>query len=144
MRNKTKVLIVEDELPLAMLMVNVLTRVGCEVEAVCTGKKAMELATQKRFDLITIDIHLPDADGFQICTQLKERHISRKTPVIFISASPFEQNIVEAKKRGAVDYITKPFDTTDLVYRVIFYANARHNQVGNEIAETQAIKAKHE
>ncbi len=73
MKNRTKVLIVEDEMPLAMLMVNVLTRVGCEVEAVCTGKKAMELAAHMRFDLITLDIRLPDANGLELCTELKQR-----------------------------------------------------------------------
>jgi DNA-binding response OmpR family regulator len=129
MRDKIKILIVEDEMPLAMLMVNILTRVGCEVEAVCTGKKAMELAAERKFDLITLDITLPDADGFLICTKLKERHISRNTPVIFVSASPREQDKSESVKRGAVDYITKPFDVTDFVYRVIAHAKVKASQM---------------
>jgi DNA-binding response OmpR family regulator len=124
MSNKTKVLIVEDEMPVAMLMVNVLTRVGCEVEAVCTGKKALELTKDRKFDVITLDIKLPDADGFQICAQLKERHISRSTPIIFVSASRREQDISESMKRGAADYITKPFDAADFIYRVIYHAKA--------------------
>jgi DNA-binding response OmpR family regulator len=128
MSNKMKVLIVEDEMPMAMLMINVLTRVGCEVESVCTGEKAMELARNRKFDVITLDISLPDADGFQICTQLKERHISRNTPVIFVSASPREQDKSESMKRGAVDYITKPFEVTDFVYRVIAHAKVKASQ----------------
>ena len=130
-----KVLIVEDEMPMAMLMVNVLTRVGCDVEAVCTGKKAMELARNRKFDVITLDISLPDADGFQICTELKERHISRNTPVIFVSSRTCAADIQEGMKRGAVDYITKPFDATDFIYRVIFYAKARRNQTIHEMAD---------
>jgi CheY-like chemotaxis protein len=136
MSNKAKILVVEDELQLAFLMTNVLTRIGCDVETVCTGKKAMELATQKRFDLITLDIQLPDANGLDLCTKLKQRHISRKTPVIFISASPVEKDISEGMKRGAVDYITKPFDITDFIYRVIYYARA--SQQSEASMETQA------
>jgi DNA-binding response OmpR family regulator len=133
MKNRTKVLIVEDEMPLAMLMVNVLTRVGCEVEAVCTGKKAMELAAHMRFDLITLDIRLPDANGLELCTELKQRHISRKTPIIFISASPSKQDIAEGLERGAVDYITKPFEATDFIYRIIFHAQRKHLSESNAI-----------
>ena len=128
MKNRTKVLIVEDELQLAFLMTNVLTRIGCDVETVCTGKKAMELASEIKFDLITLDIGLPDVSGFEVCTKLKERHISRNTPVIFISARPCETDIQEGMKRGAADYITKPFEVTDFVYRIILHAKVKTNQ----------------
>jgi len=121
---KTKVLIVEDELPLALLMVHVLTRVGCDVQLASTGKKAMELAMETQYDLITLDIGLPDVSGFEICSELKQRHISRNTPVMIISANPCESDIQEGAKRGAVDYLTKPFDITDFIYKVIFYAKA--------------------
>jgi len=124
MNRKTKILIVEDEAPLMMLMVSVLTQVGCDVQAAHTGKKAMELAAERKFDLITLDIALPDATGFELCSELKGRHISRKTPVIFISASPRQQDIDEAKKRGAVDYLPKPFDITEFIYKVIYHAKA--------------------
>ena len=124
MNKKTKILIVEDEAPLMMLMVSLLTRVGCDVQAAHTGKKAMELAAERKFDLITLDLELPDATGFEICSELKQRHISYKTPVIFISASPCQQDIDEAKKRGAVDYVTKPFEITEFIYKVIYHAKA--------------------
>jgi CheY-like chemotaxis protein len=125
MQNKTRVLIVEDEAPLMMLMVHILTRVGCDVTAAHTGKKAIELAAERKFDLITLDLELPDTTGFEICSELKQRHISWKTPVIFISASPCPEDIDEAKKRGAVDYMTKPFEVTDFIYKVIYHARAR-------------------
>lgn len=125
MSNKTKILIVEDEIPLALLMVDVLSRVGCDVEIATTGKKGMEMAKDTKFDLITLDISLPDADGFVLCSELKERHISRNTPVIFISAKPCETDFQEGMRRGAVDYITKPFDVTDFIYRVISHAKVK-------------------
>lgn len=125
MREKTRILIVEDDTPLAMLMITVLMRVGFEVEAAHSGKKALELATEHKFDLITLDIGLPDVSGFEICSELKQRHISRHTPIIFISAQSGESNAAEGKKRGAVDYITKPFDVTDFIYRVISHAKVK-------------------
>jgi two-component system response regulator VicR len=125
MNEKAKILIVEDETPLAMLMVSVLTRFNCDVSVARNGKKAMELASEKRFDLITLDIELPDTTGFEICSELKQRHISYKTPIIFISASPCQQDMDEAKKRGAVDYLPKPFDTTAFVNKVIYHARAQ-------------------
>lgn len=125
MRDKTKILVVEDEIPLACWMVGVLTHAGCDVETARTGKKAMELAAENKFDLITLDIRLPDTNGFEICSELKQRHISWRTPVIFISASSCDADVTEAKKRGAVDFITKPFDETDLVYRVILHTRAK-------------------
>lgn len=125
MSNKAKILVVEDELQLAFLMTNVLTRIGCEVETAFTGKKAMELASETKFDLITLDIGLPDVSGLEVCSELKERHISRNTPIIFVTAKPCVTDIQEGMKRGAVDYITKPFEVTDFVYRIILHAKAK-------------------
>lgn len=136
MSKKTEILIVEDETPMAMMMVHALTRCNCDVTVANNGQKAMEIATEKRFDLITLDIRLPDASGFSLCSQLKERHISYKTPILFVSASPCQQDIDEARRRGAVDYLPKPFDTTEFVHKVIYYARAK--QLLNDERESMA------
>ena len=141
MTNKAKILIVEDDTPLMMLMVSVLTQVGCDVKTAHTGKKAMELAAERKFDLITLDIGLPDATGFEICSELKERHISWKTPVIFISASLLKEDIAEAKKRGAVDYVRKPFDITEFIYKVIYHAKAKHQLHGQSFGPMGDVAA---
>lgn len=123
-----KVLLVENETPLAMMIVFALTRVGFDVDAVHTGKKGLALAKEQRFDLIALDTKLPDADGLGLCSELRQRHISRKTPIIFISANPASEDITESKKRGVVDYIVKPFDMTDFIYRVVFHAKVKPMQ----------------
>jgi DNA-binding response OmpR family regulator len=132
---KKRILIVEDELALACLMIAALTRAGCDVEAACTGKKAMKIAAERKFDLITLDMKLPDTTGFEICSELKQRHISRNTPIIFVSGSPTPEDIVESKNRGAVDYIAKPFEITDFIYRVVQHAKMPSNGENQRISE---------
>ncbi len=139
MRDKIKVLIVEDELQLACLMVHVLTRIGCDVEAAFTGKKAMELASEIKFDLIALDIELSDACGLSICSKLKERHISRNTPILFISSKLCQDDLEEGKKRGGVDFITKPFDMTELIYRVVYYAKVKASQTTERGTEMEVL-----
>ena len=124
-QNKARILIVEDDMPLAMLMVSMLTKVGCEVEAAWTGKQAIEKASELKFDLITLDVELPDMTGFEICSELKQRHISWKTPIIFIAVSSCQEDMDEAKRRGAVDYLVKPLDATELIYKVVYHAKSK-------------------
>jgi DNA-binding response OmpR family regulator len=125
---RIKVLIIENDTPLAMMMVFTLTRIGCNVDAVHNAKKGLALARKLSFDLIALDLKLPDAGGLEVCSELQTRHITRKTPVIFISSSFSSEDIAEGKKLGAVDYITKPFDMTDFIYRVVFHAKAKSLQ----------------
>jgi DNA-binding response OmpR family regulator len=106
---KVRVLIVEDDTPLAMMMVHVLSRAGCDVQVASTGKRALELAQQNTFDLITLDIDLPEVNGFEVCFELKQRHLTRHTPVVFVSGRLAEHDVQRGLEAGAVDYITKPF-----------------------------------
>src|ERR1019366_9781313 len=93
MSAKITILIIEDEMPLALLMVNLLSRAGCEVEVARTAKKGMQLVEEGNFDLITLDVDLPDASGFDICSELKQRHHSRHTPIVFVSGRPCEEDV---------------------------------------------------
>ncbi len=106
---KIRVLIVEDDTPLAMMMVHVLSRLGCDAQVASTGKKGLELAQQNKFDLITLDIDLPGISGLEICGELKQRHLTRHTPVVFVTGRLAEQDVQRGLDAGAVDYITKPF-----------------------------------
>ncbi len=119
---RVRILVVEDDTPLAMMMVHVLSRAGCDVLVAHTGEKGMELAQENKFDLITLDVDLPDINGFEICSQLKQRHHSRHTPIVFISGRPHEEDVRLAHKLGAVDFIVKPFEVTDFIFRIISHA----------------------
>jgi DNA-binding response OmpR family regulator len=119
MTGKAKILIIEDDTPVAMMMVNVLSRAGCDVRVANTGQKGMELARENKFDLITLAVDLPDINGFEICSELKQRHLSRHTPIVFVSGRPCEKDRQRGLEIGAVDYITKPFDARDFVSRLL-------------------------
>ncbi|MGD0253905.1 MAG: response regulator [Verrucomicrobiota bacterium] len=123
---KARILIVEDDTPLAMMMVHVLSCASCDVLVANTGKKGLEFAQENRFDLIALDTDLPDINGLEICSELKQRHLSRHTPVIFVSGRIGEQDVERGLEVGAVDYIEKPFEMTDFVFRIISHVKTKN------------------
>src|ERR1017187_4479966 len=128
MSAKITILIIEDEMPLALLMVNLLSRAGCEVEVATTAKKGMLLAEEGNFDLITLDIDLPDANGFEICSRLKNNLRLRATPVVFVSGRSCLEDQQHGLELGAVDYIEKPFGSLDFASRILSHIKARETQ----------------
>lgn len=127
------------------MIVAALTRAGCDVLVAHTGKKGMELAQENKFDLIALDVGLPDINGFEICSKLKQRHLTRLTPIIFVSARPCEQDSQQDLEARAADYIIKPFGASEFVSRVlscIKSARARYKtnplDVLDESADTDA------
>lgn len=108
MSQKVKILIVEDDTPVAMMMTFLLTRAGCDTEVATTGEEALHMVQAENFDLITLDVDLPDISGFEICHRLRENPFFQ-TPIVFISGRPLERDIRQGLELGAADYITKPF-----------------------------------
>ena len=131
MNRKARILIVEDDTPLAMMMVHVLSRAGCDVQVASTGKKGLELAQANRFDLITLDIDLPGISGLEICRELKQRHLSRNTPVVFVTGRLAEQDMQRGLEVGAVDYITKPFGV-EFASRILSHFKAKNDSTAAE------------
>jgi DNA-binding response OmpR family regulator len=116
---KTKILIVEDEMPVAMMMVFLLHRAGCEVETATNAEQAVSLVQAADFDLITLDIDLPGGNGFEIFARLKKLPSWHNPPVIFVSGRPYEEDQQRARELGAVDFILKPFDVSDFIFRIM-------------------------
>ncbi len=125
MAEKIKLLIVEDDTPVALIIVFLLTRAGCETEVATTGKKAMQLAEAGNFDLVTLDVDLPDDNGFSLCSRLKEHPRLCDTPVVFVSARCLIEDQQHGLDVGAADYITKPFETFEFVPRLLSHIKAK-------------------
>nr|WP_319394211.1 diguanylate cyclase [uncultured Desulfobacter sp.] len=82
------------------------------------GNAALEKISEEPPDLILLDIVMPKMDGFEVCRQLKSQPETKEIPIIFLTAKTDGKSIVEGFKAGVVDYITKPFNVTELLVRV--------------------------
>jgi len=105
--NKKRVLIIEDEVALLYALQSRLSLEGFEVEAVSTGKDGLKLIQEKKFDLLVLDIILPDTDGFQILKQIKENPKTKETPCVIVSNLAEKDNIDRGISLGAKDYLPK-------------------------------------
>jgi DNA-binding response OmpR family regulator len=106
--NTTSALIVEDDPLQATMMAHLLSRAGYNAMIVHSGQKGIELAIQHKFDIIILDVKLPDVSGFEVCTELKQRHFSRHVPIVFVSADANEYNLRRGLEVGGIDFIPKP------------------------------------
>ncbi len=129
MTDKPRILIIEDEPALLLMMVYLLTRVGCDVLTAWSGEKGIQMAKEGKFDLITLDIDLPDISGFEICRGLNQNPALSHLPIIFISGRILEEDRQRAFEVGAADYIEKPFDVSFFVQRILFHAKSGKRQV---------------
>ncbi|NGO43353.1 response regulator transcription factor [Streptomyces sp. YC419] len=108
-----RVLLVEDDEPIAQSLRRGLTRYGFEVEWVTTGRDA--LAHQGPYDVVLLDLGLPDTDGLDVCKALRERG---NVPIIVISARSDETDRVVGLELGADDYVSKPFGVREVIARI--------------------------
>jgi DNA-binding response OmpR family regulator len=111
-----RLLLVEDEIKLAQALKVILENEGYQTQTVYNGKQGYELALKKKFDLLLLDLNLPQMDGVAICTHLRQQ--GRDTPVIMITARDTTTDRVLGLDAGADDYLVKPFETQELLARI--------------------------
>ena len=102
-----QILIVEDDSFLNKMLAYNLTADGYGVTSALNARTAAEAIRQREFDLVLLDINLPDGNGFELCKLIKPQHPD--TIVIFLTANDQESDQIRGYEVGAVDYITKPF-----------------------------------
>ena len=110
------ILIVEDEPELASVLVRGLEEERFYVQLCVDGKGALQRSEENNFDLILLDVMLPDLSGFDVVEQLRQR--SRETPVLMLTACDALTDIVRGLDCGADDYLTKPFSFLELLSRI--------------------------
>jgi len=113
---KNKILLVEDDLNFGTVLKSYLDLNDLQVDWVDDGKKAIPQFEQGNYDLVLLDVMLPHVDGFSIARKIKDS--GSDVPFIFITAKTLREDIVEGYKTGADDYITKPFDSEILLYKI--------------------------
>jgi diguanylate cyclase (GGDEF)-like protein len=114
----SQILLVEDDLEVQHVLETGLTAAGYTITATGTGEEALRLASRQPFDLILLDLMLPDIDGWSVLHQLRERNQTITTPTILVSALNQPSEKVRGLQLGADDYITKPFDWHELLARI--------------------------
>jgi len=112
---QSRILLVDDELPILRAVTPLLRSRGYEVRSVVTGAGALTEMEADPPDLLIVDLGLPDVDGFEICRRVRERSA---VPIIVLSARHSEKDKVQALDLGADDYVTKPFGPDELLARV--------------------------
>ena len=109
-----RILIVEDEIPIANMMKLCLTKNGYHCEVVNDGLGAARKIEEGYYDLILLDVMLPDLDGYELADYVKQYGI----PIIFVTARTSVSDKVKGLRLGAEDYISKPFDLEELLARI--------------------------
>ena len=106
------ILVADDEALIRRVLVDTLSERGYQVEAVETGAQAWALLQNRPFDLAFVDIRMPELSGLDLLLKVQEAHI--ETAVVIVTAQTTLTNAIEAMKRGAFDYLAKPFDLNDV------------------------------
>ncbi len=111
-----RILIVEDDEKIARFMERGLKEEGYEVVIAPNAESCEQLDVQRNFDLILLDLGLPEKSGFELCEEWRQKEV--KIPIIVVTARGAPQDVVKALENGADDYITKPFSFEELVARI--------------------------
>ena len=111
-------LVVEDDPAMQMLVAFNLRLAGFDVTTASTGREALERAPEQRFDVILLDVMLPDLGGFEVAEELRAAEPTRDVPLVFVSARTSPADLARGRAAGAIDYVTKPFDPVRLADRL--------------------------
>lgn len=111
-----KVLLIEDDVHIKELLEIHLKDLGCQLNAYIDGKEGYMMAMNEPFDLIVLDVMLPNKDGLEICRDLRANNIH--TPILMLTARSEEIDKILGLETGADDYLTKPFSVREFIARV--------------------------
>jgi two-component system, sensor histidine kinase and response regulator len=114
----SKLLIVDDIIDNIRIIASLLKSKGILVTPATSGEQALGLAVAKKPDLILLDVQMPEMDGFEVCKKLKENPLTKDIPVIFLTARTETEDIMKGFNLGAIDYITKPINSDEVVARI--------------------------
>ena len=137
---KQHILVIEDSKAQAKLVESLLVSIGCESTLAFNGEEARAKYNTSQYDLILLDMVLPDASGLQLLNEIKASKKNLETSVIILSGVTDKGNIVDALNLGASDYITKPFHQTEFIIRLKLHLSMQ--RANRELKQTVAAKDK--
>ena len=113
--NAQTILVVDDDAPLREVVRYALTRAGFDVSEACDGAQALRTLATRSFDLVVLDVLMPEMDGLEVCRAVRA---TSRVPIVFLSSRGEELDKVLGLEIGGDDYLTKPFSPRELVSRV--------------------------
>lgn len=116
MEKKSRILLAEDDPNFGMVLHDYLELNSYEVMLAGNGLTALQLVQKKDFDLCVLDVMMPEMDGFTLAREIRKK--TPALPFIFLTAKTLKADVVEGYRIGADDYITKPFDSEVLLYKI--------------------------
>ena len=116
LKERLKILIAEDDLNLGILLVDYLETEGFDVKLCKDGELALKAFQGSQFNLCLLDVMMPQMDGFSLAKEI--RKINKKIPILFITAKSLREDKLKGYDLGADDYITKPFDEEELLWKI--------------------------
>jgi two-component system copper resistance phosphate regulon response regulator CusR len=131
-----RLLLVEDELDIQSFLKRSLEEAGYEVEAAADGKTAQRLAVEGPFDILIVDLGLPDIDGISLILRLRQSGV--RAPVLILSARRSVDDRVHGLEQGGDDYLTKPFALAELLARLRNLLK-RNSSSGNEATRLRVL-----
>lgn len=126
--NQHKILVVDDNVKNIQVLANLLSENNYNVEFALNGGDALKLLVTEELDLILLDIMMPEMDGFEVCKKIRENEYYNNIPIIFLTAKTDIDSIKNAFKFGGVDYVSKPFNSDELLSRVSTHLELKRNK----------------
>jgi two-component system, sensor histidine kinase and response regulator len=133
-----KILVIDDEKDLLEEIVDILTFEGYDVVAASDGREGVQMAVQHLPDLVICDIMMPKMDGYSVLQELRNYQDTSMTPFIFLTAKVGTEDLRRGMNLGADDYLTKPFDSSELM-RVVNTRIEKHERVAENYQEQMDV-----
>ena len=132
----SSILVVDDNPQITQLIECILSDENYMVQTATNGHQVLKNKDLKSFDLIILDINMPGLSGYEICEVLQDSFDTKDIPIIFLTAQSMPEDKVKGFDCGATDYITKPFNSMELLVRVKTHIQLKHN---NDLLKEMAL-----
>lgn len=132
MKVPDKILLVEDDKNLGFVIKDNLESEGYSVDLAITGKEGLNMFNKNNYSLALLDVMLPEQDGFTLARNIRDKN--EEIPLIFVTARSLDEDILTGFRTGADDYITKPFNMEELLFRIKVFLKRSGSSTADEFA----------
>jgi len=139
MSKRFNILIVDDVPKNIQVIANLLGDEEYDISYATNGKQALDQVEETSFDLVLLDVMMPEMDGYEVCREIKKRQFSNEIPIIFITAKTDEDSLLEAFDAGGQDYVTKPFKAPELMARIKTHLKLKEFEDSQQVVIDNAL-----